>query len=252
MEISKGRMFRTLFKKDLMLAKNESLIILGIIALGNLFLYYKAQTSWPLEVSLGFSWVLLMFIPLSIFIRAFSSISSEWKENTVYLMMSLPVSGMLVLLSKLLSLITRLILLLIVATPFTAILFFRLPMLRMMDLNINAQFVKIAFMYATLIILGYIMYLIIAIFSVHIGKIVKKFSGVVTFLAFIVTNYVVSKILEISFNALSNGVVRVEQPGIQINHISSFEFLTASTVILLISCVIFYITSVIYERKVEL
>lgn len=255
MEISKGKMFKTLFIKDVLLAKNESLLILGLIIVGNLFLYYKSQTSWPLEMSLAFSWVLAMFIPLSIFIRSFTSISSEWKENTVYLIMSLPITGSMVLSSKLLALITRLIILLMVALPFTANLFFRLDMVQMLigpEFRLDFEIIKIFAMYLILVILLYTMYLVLAFFSVHIGRLVNKFSGLVTFITFLISNFLVSKILEISYETVSLGI-EVEQAGVRVNHhLLSSEFLLASTLLLLITGIIFFITASIYDKKIEL
>lgn len=107
MKISGGKKLFTLYKKDLTILKFETLLILGSIIVFNLFLYYKAKTSWPLDMSLGLSTLLLSFVPLFTFFRAFNFIKEEWKENTVYFMMSLPTSGNIIFLSKFLALLTQ-------------------------------------------------------------------------------------------------------------------------------------------------
>jgi len=258
MEISRAKMFRTLFKKDLLLGKNESLLILGFIVLGNIFLYYKSQTTipaevWPVEAAFGLSSVLLSFIPLSIFFRSFASISSEWKENTVYMMMSLPVSGTMILLSKVLSLITRLLILLIVALPFTAIFFMKMPLTQMfVNIDIDMNLVKIISMYVGILILMYILYLVIAIFSAQIGTLVKKFSGLFTFIIFIVMNMVVSKLIEISYRGIGFRSVNLDYGHFQVDMIPFTDFLIASSIIMVITAAVFFVTAKIYDKKVEL
>lgn len=266
MEISKGKMFRTLFKKDLLLGKNESLLILGFIIIGNLFLYYKAQTTWPTELAFGLSTFLLMFVPISLFFRAFSSISSEWKENTVYLMMSLPVSGSMILISKLLALVTRLIFLLIAALPFTVILFNKLSAeLLFGKIVINMELIFIASKYFIIIILFYILYLVMALFSAQIGRLFKKFSGFISLVTFIVTNLIVTTLMEYSYKIARIGGFNINTKSAeielisfsevmvaQIDVISLTEFLGSSLLIIILTTAIFLITAAIYDRKVEL
>lgn len=77
MKISGGKKLFTLYKKDLTILKFETLLILGSIIVVNLFLYYKAKTSWPLDMSLELSTLLSSFVPLFTFFRAFSFIKEE-------------------------------------------------------------------------------------------------------------------------------------------------------------------------------
>jgi hypothetical protein len=59
MKISNGKKLFTLYKKDLAASKFETLLILGFIIVGNLFLLYKTKTAWPLDMAIALSMLAL-------------------------------------------------------------------------------------------------------------------------------------------------------------------------------------------------
>ncbi len=244
MEISKGKMFATLYKKDISLGKNETLLIMGFLVVANLFLYYKAQTSWPSQAAMGLSSALLVFIPLSIFFKAFTSISSEWKENTVYLMMSLPVSGNMIFLSKLLALLTQLLFLTLVALPFTGTFIFKYG-LNIQDLEyalsmIDAEIVRVIVQVFILAFTTFTLSLIIVFFSTLVGRMFRRYSGLISFVIFLVINYVIGEITNLF------------PIGEEFQLVSTTDFLMSQGFVLGITVIMFFLTTALYDKKIEL
>lgn len=244
MEISKGRMFATLYKKDMILGKNESLLIMALIIVGNLFLFYKAETTWEPQIAMGLSGAFLSFIPFTIFFKAFNIISSEWKENTVYMMMSLPVNGNMIFLSKLLALLTQLLILVLVAIPFTGTFIFRYgfsirdlsQVLQLMDGEMISAMLQVF----TLLFTGFTLSLVIVFFSTLVGRMFKKFSGVISFVVFLAAHYFIGKIT----NLLSIGE--------EIQLVSTGDFIISQGSVLILTIIVFLCTTALYDRKIEL
>ena len=270
MKISNSKKLTTLYKKDLAAAKFETLLIMGFILVGNLFLYYKAKTSWPIEISLVFSTLILGFVPLSTFFRAFSFIRSEWKENTVYFMMSLPTTGNVIFLAKLLALLTQFFLLGAIALIFTGTFVFMHPQFQhiwvvIKDISTTPEIIWEMSKIGILLFVGFGLSIIIAFLSAVIGKLFKKFSGLITFVAFIAINYgtsaIIVKLLELvntpRFNSYMQKSMMIDganvtwqlTPGVGL---SGVDFSIISILLIGASVLLFLGTTAIYDRKVEL
>ena len=262
METSKGNMLYTLYKKDLKASRFELALIAGIILVINLYIFYKTTTGWPMQVGFGMNMGGAIAIFIAIFIKAFMTVRNEWKENTVYLMMSLPVSGKMIFLSKLLSLLTQWIAL-EALVGLGAFLFFRGMMtpydwgkLAAIPFGFKMEIVKMMF----LVLLGANQALILAFFSSVIGKLVNKFSGLITFGTFIGGNILISKISSMIINVVSK--YQLEDLGSrQINLSDGTAWVTImpnslyiaiALVITGVSVALFFGTAEIYDRRVEL
>lgn len=265
MKISGGKKLFTLYKKDLAASKFETLLILGFIIVGNLFLFYKAKTSWQVDMTLALSMLFLGFIPLFAFFRAFSFIREEWKENTVYFMMSLPTTGNTIFLSKFLALLTQFFILGAVAVLFVAV--FMLMQLEIRQVwmvirdvgNIRQiiwEFGKIGIITS----LSFAMVIITAFFSAVIGKLFRKFSGLITFVVFIVTNSVTTKsiawIIELinksGLNSYIQKEVIVEGTTVFMQAVPNTFFVPVIILIAVATILLFLATTTIYDKKVEL
>lgn len=247
MAISKSKMFSTLLKKDLLLGKNENILIFICIVVVNLFAYIKL----PLETAFPISSMLLFFIPLSIFFKAFTIIDSEWKQNTVYLMMSLPISGKMIYLSKLGALLIQWIILTIAALPFTVLMYFQLfinvslpseiiNLFTSMPLEIAIEIGKISI----IILLGFMLSLIMVFFSTTFGKLFK-FSTVVAVTCFIFLQWLNGKLSNVFLERFSP----TEIPN---QLIGNGPFFTSVIGLIIISSILFLGATTIYEKKVEL
>ena len=257
----------TLYKKDLAASKFETLLILGFIVVGNLFLYCKAKTSWPLDMSMTFSTLFLGFVPLFIFFRAFSFIRDEWKENTVYFMMSLPTTGNTIFISKLLALLTQFFILGIVAATFIAVFISMQPgphqiWVTMKGVDNIQHIVWELGKIGIIVFLIFGMAIIIAFFSAVVGKLFKRFSGLITFVVFIITNYVTGKFLsilieltnKIGFNYYIEKKVMIGDTALTWQSMPNLDFLFVIIIIFItaVSVLLFLATTTIYDRKVEL
>lgn len=93
MKVSNSSMFLTLYKKDIMSVKFESFILVGVIILGYLYGLYKINTDRHVIAIIPVSILVFTVVTFVIFLATFNSVRREWNNNTIYLMISLPVGG---------------------------------------------------------------------------------------------------------------------------------------------------------------
>jgi len=198
MKTSKWRMFRKLYLKDLQSVKMEMLIFIAAVAVWNIFLYYKSISGWEYEMSLGLSTIAFGIAAFTPFIQSFKLLQNEWKHNTVYMIMTLPISGNMFLLSKLAVIISQYIIFGLVSVIGFLLLSFTTPICVLTCIGI---------------IVGMIFATVLAFFSSVIGKLVKRFSGLTTLITFLVSGYIFARIIEL----LASGLDNIGIPGIQIS-----------------------------------
>ncbi|NMB19980.1 MAG: hypothetical protein GX979_03880 [Firmicutes bacterium] len=98
------RRFLQLLKKDLQASllpvgflSGITIILFGIVRLK------MASSAWPMEASLAVIAIPLVFLPLWLLWQSFQTLRSEWREDTVYTLLVLPVPGWYVMTAKLLT-----------------------------------------------------------------------------------------------------------------------------------------------------
>lgn len=95
------RFFR-LLQKDLQASLLPMGFLSGITVILMFFTRFKISTgSWPVEASLAAVAIPLVFLPLWLLWQSFQTLRSEWREDTVYTLLVLPVPGWKVMLAKL-------------------------------------------------------------------------------------------------------------------------------------------------------
>lgn len=265
MRISKGKKLLTLYKKDLAASKFETLLILGFIVVGNLFLLYKAKTSWPIDMALALSMLSLGFVPLFTFFKAFNFIREEWKENTVYFMMSLPTTGNTIFLSKFLALLTQFFILGAAALVFVSVFTLMQPqiqqdwmLIKSID-NIHLIIWEIGKI-GIIMFLSFAMTIITAFFSAVVGKLFRKFSGLITFIVFIATSYVSTRLMSEIVGLINKGMfnsyvqkeMTVGEVRMSLQVLPNPIFIPTMVSIIIISTLLFLATTTIYDKKVEL
>jgi len=261
MNTNKGRMFARLYLKDLQDIKMESAIFMVSIAIWNLFLYLKYLSNWPYELSLGFSAIafgIAAFIP---FVESFKLLWDEWKHNTVYLIMSLPVSGTMVLLSKLAVIVTQYMALSLFSTACFLLLAYATPaweagwsFIRSVITDQSLP-IKFAMLFYASSVLGIMYTAALAFLSSVVGKLARKHSGLASFGTFLIAGYVCSKASDL----ISRGLEKLGVTGLYYNHpyvlrdatISGFP--TAPMLsLLIVGAAVFILAVRVYESAVEL
>jgi hypothetical protein len=105
MQKNKWRMLGQLYLKDMHDLKAEIIVVLAITLLLDSFIYFSSGYPRQLIIlPVLMTIVLAAFIPL---VSSFKMLHREWNDNTVYLVMSLPVSGYMIIGSKLLAIISQ-------------------------------------------------------------------------------------------------------------------------------------------------
>ena len=256
MSNSKLKMFTKLYLKDLHEVTAEILIVvIGVALVTAGFLLGSEQNAplmiLPLVLLLGLAGLL----PL---ISSFKLLSREWSQNTVYLVMSLPVSGAMILGAKMAVLLTQyiggtlLITLssyLLYVTKLSQYLTPQQPGLMMLYNNPQLLQSLLAFYLSGLVFLAFLC--CTSFFSQIAGKLSARFSGLVTAATFVITLILSGKILD----ALGTGSNELYHMMIQIsgdaaNYISNMNLSSLSYFVLAV--ILFILAAVIYDRKLEL
>ncbi|SNS11942.1 hypothetical protein SAMN05446037_1004164 [Anaerovirgula multivorans] len=265
MKPSNGNTLFSLYKKDLLSVKFESLMILATIFLGHLYFSYKILTGWPEPTILGVTSTIFFIVMFVIFIGTFTSVSREWSNNTIYLVMSLPVSGKKIFLSKLLAVMTQLVILggasILVGSLLSSYFLGADIIAQVFGFFSTHQLLKVLVMGIILLFFGIIQIILVAFFSTMVGRAFKKFSWLITFFTFIFTNIFIGKINEFLLKALIAPVDRhlsiigstnFDGQFLVESGLTTQFFLLQLTIILLISTGLFFLTAMIYDKKIEL
>lgn len=97
--------FLKLVLKDLEGSRLPTLFLSGITLVFMAFVRYKVSFgSWHSQMSVLAVALPTAFFPLWLIWRSFQTLRSEWREDTVYTLLALPVPGWQVMLAKLVSL----------------------------------------------------------------------------------------------------------------------------------------------------
>ncbi|MCT4508088.1 MAG: ABC-2 transporter permease [Tepidibacter sp.] len=254
-------MIFSLFKKDLMKFKKETIIFLGLALIINIFCLYKSYNGWAIES--GFAVNMFLF-PITFLIPLFSSgsklIGQEWKDNTVYLTMSLPVSSQKIFLSKFLAVIAQYLissLSIIIITGIQLLIFFnRIPyteeIKKIFDIRI---FGMGSFLY--ILSMSILIYLVSIIFlSSLTGKMFKKYSKLVSFGLFFIVLFIGGKVIDFIVESFSFHIHGGEYMNVEV--VMEFfkelglNFMGSSLIFLVLAGIIYFVTCKIYDKKIEI
>ncbi len=96
--------FLRLLRKDLQAGLLPMGFLSGITIIIMFFVRFRIATAgWPIETSLAAISFPLVFLPLWLLWQSFQTLRSEWREDTVYTLLVLPVPGWQVMAAKLLA-----------------------------------------------------------------------------------------------------------------------------------------------------
>lgn len=96
------------YKKELMGHRGESLLIVGALLVWTLYLLSRVGVGSPGVIAIVY-WAPMGFLPLWVLWTAVQLYRHEWRENTSYLMLSLPVRAWVITSAKLAVLVTGIV-----------------------------------------------------------------------------------------------------------------------------------------------
>lgn len=241
MQKSKWHMLGQLYLKDMHDLKAEIIVVLAITLLLDTWIYFASGYPrqiiiLPVLMTLG----LAAFIPL---VSSFKMLSREWNDNTVYLVMSLPVSGTMIMVSKLLAILSQFLIgTLVAGITGGLMIWYSFPEVQpFIAPNLNH------FAYLYLIVTVGLLYLITGSFlSQVIGHLSRRHSGLITAGIFIAILYVVGKITDLA----GSWFPPVIQPGLE--GIIPTIIWSYAGLYLLIALLVMVLTVYIYDHRVEL
>lgn len=264
---SKWMMFKKLYKREMYELKTEIYAIIIFTLVANM-LFYIWPESGITTLPLFLSFVAVGLVPLFAAIR---SLSKEWNNNTIYLIKSLPVSGNIVLSSKILSILSEFIICSLVVGIIVAVFFslkFFAPYLQDIIQECNnyrqeiLQFIKMTVQTGLLtyltIVAGFFYTVSIIFLSQLIARIAGKYMRLISVVSFFVFSYL---------GGLISGKVIDKLPWL--NNISNWEiyngmhawdhtsYMTASilstiAVTIIIGAVALIAGGLIYDKKLEI
>jgi hypothetical protein len=253
-------MFFNLYQYEMRKIKNENIILLTAIFLLNIFTTYKyfndVKSMAPIVFNM-ISMVAIFLIPLTSFTR---SLTQEFKDNSIYLMRSLPISSYKNYLSKQLAALSQYLLLTITVGILSGLQLYFLIIKEnvnitelmtqqgnfMYMLGEAIKFTSIAYITSILIVL---LFLNVIFLATIIGKSIKKYYRLVSFTSTLFIMYVISKIFSLfnkfAFNFISTGTTTHTQ-------FIPISFIIIDLLVFLTSAGLFYIACRIYDKKVNI
>lgn len=231
--------FGALYYKQMREMAPEMLIIGGASVLISLVVYLKLGS-----VHMAVFMAMMMVMGLACFLPIVSSfrLGQEWNNHTIYLMMSLPVGGGMILGSRLAALLTQYVVGTLIVGICGVLLAVQLApeLYDYLDLILPYLDIGVLLYLCTVAWMGYL--ISVSFFSQIIGKLVSRFSGLVTIVTFFATLWLSMKMM-----GLMLGERAVEAPDI-----TAQIFWILLGVITLVAAIILGLSIWVYNRRVEL
>ncbi|CFW96753.1 Uncharacterized [Syntrophomonas zehnderi OL-4] len=262
MQTSSLKKFFKLYSKEMRELRPEILIVLIATLVLDLFFYFKFR-QYPGMIIVP-SMMILGLVVLLPFISSFKLLGREWNSNTIYLLLSLPVKGGSILGSKLLALLTQYFIGTVTVTAggiFLTLLMYPEPGLA--ETLRQAQAAGIDTRISTMLSSGGLFYLMslagmayliaISFFSQLLGKMVTRFSGVVTAGSFLATFWLMGKLMTPIWHQLLTNFSQLHMNQCYFSVAAFNKLIGINTLVILAGTLIVYIAAVLlYNHKIEL
>lgn len=254
------RMFSALYGKELRDLAAEIIIVAALAVVVNVFLFFRLNHTQYMHILIVPNMMLLGlagFLPL---ISSFKLIYREWKGNTIYMLLSLPVKGASVLGAKAAAVLTQyvvgtmtvmisaVLLSLALAGPDIASAIQELYIAT----NVNLTQLAVTGVLFYLLSMAGLLYLVsISFGSQMVGKLVRTYSGLVTLVVFVALLYIMQTLGGLLANQFSPYFATFISNQWTIATFN--RFLLLSTAALLSGAGMIYVGTVwIYNRRLEL
>lgn len=273
MEKSFSKKLWMMYKKDIMNLKTESIFMLAFVLGLNAYIYYQVMTSESTIGASGYGVLSSMIVfgaLFLVFIRSFTLVSSEWKDNTLHMIMPLPIGGKSIFFSKLLAILTQTFIIGGVSLALALGVLYMILELENIQQIFNflamdsggllssnlMEIVKLAFY-------GFISFaslIVIVFFSSVVGRMFTKWSGFITFVVFIMSNVLIAQVTNLLARGISfeqgSQVMFLGEPGGgmtgNVTFIGTPELIFGILFTVGVSLIFFFTTTYLYDRKVEL
>lgn len=250
---SKLKMLGRLYRKDMHQILPELLGVVIISVLLDLAIYFGSEMMNAILVVPAF--LLLGMAGLLPLISSFKMFSHEWSSNNIYLLMSLPVSGGMVMGSKLLALISQYLVGTLVVVLGGALSAYHLIPQQVKTMSEFQMVVNNPDTYWYLA-LGYLFTIIFmfflfctSFFSQTLGRLSRKASGFITFAAFVALNWMVDGVMDLIGLREPDGIVNGYNFDV-IFHNHVLPVLTGYSISYLIAALILLAGAIIiYDRR---
>lgn len=249
MSTSKLKMFSQLYTKDMRELVPEIVIVVAAAVILNGLFYFNMNryTSFHPAVFIIPTLMVLAVAAFLPFISSFKLVSREWSNNTVYLIMSLPVSGVMIMGAKLAALITQYIAGTLIAV-LMGLFLAREAIPDIMKLISNyPDILNLAILFYLLSIAALLFLISMGFLSQITGKLSSRFSSLITFIVFLLTFYCMSKIINFSIVKL-----KMITPADSLAILNNSSLTGELLILLLAATLVFTLAVVIYDRKIEL
>lgn len=243
--------FNRLIKTEFRNTRNIFIASAAAIVVAQIFLFFYAQGKTEQQAMISCSLInglLISAAALIPFVHSFTIWTEEWKNNTNYLLFSIPVSKTKIFLSKFLSIFMEYIILLGIA-----LIGFLIDSVFILHVNFNFNITSslgslTQFIICLLAIS--ISFIFSCFFSILVGKLSPKFSGFISFIVFIAMNLLCNSIIAKIMNLFSSKYVSM----------NNFHFASNDTIGVIIFIIaegifaaLYFLGSIyILEKKVEL
>ncbi|NBG87960.1 hypothetical protein [Isachenkonia alkalipeptolytica] len=273
MEKNSSSRLWAMYKKDVMNLRTESIFMLAFVLGINAFVYYQVVTTESTLGASGYGVLSSMVVfgaLFLVFIRSFSLVSSEWKDNTLHMIMPLPIGGNTIFFSKLLAILTQAFI--VGSISFGLTLGAVYMILELEDVQQIFNFLAMdsggllssniaeIFKMAGYGFISFASLIVIVFFSSVVGRMFTKLSGLITFVVFILSNVLLGQATRLVDSVVDfeqgSRVMYLGDPGAQMTGSMTFMgtpellfgiFFTVGT-----SVLFFLATTYLYEKKVEL
>ncbi len=260
---SKWKMFGQLYRKDMHQVLPELIIVIAISLILDLLMFFSFIGSEmrramvvivPMFMTLG----LAAFLPL---VSSFKTFSQEWNNNTIYLLKSLPVSGAMTMGAKLMALFSQFFIgILVVGVGGALVTYHTLPqeIKTIPELTValnyppNHKYLAI-FLLITITVMLYLF--CNSFISQVIGRLSRKFSGLITGVVFIAIMWLTGKFTGFIEQCLNGSLIKLNSMSGQYssayNYTGMYGLAMFFVIYLTIAAVLFIIAATIYDRYLD-
>lgn len=192
----RGKFWR-LYLKELQESMNFA-VLFAIIGVGWLIFLSIQQVNWGSESVFALSFIPLSLLPLYALFKGFRSFRLEWKSETIYTLLSLPVPRWYLLFAKFLAtmtIVTVLSIIFLLGIYLDSRLFLIVNIFHNISRTFGIGFYLQLFLYAYLILwifcaIGFFL----SQFSYLVSKLFNRFSGLISGITFLFTIWIVIRV----------------------------------------------------------
>lgn len=196
--------FKQLLLKELHESKWQLMIVAGLTLVFQFYVRFNA--SLPPQALFGVGWVPLIVLPFWLLWSSFYTMRHEWNRDTIYLLLSLPVSGLTILGVKLLSVLIQLAVFLAVTIVGVLVMYnFTFPYV----FGELAPYMSAEWMVGTgakLVLLGTLLSALIIMviqFSYLAGRLFGRFQGLISIWVLFVVSWLIQRLAQLTYPLFS-------------------------------------------------